>query len=120
RCPLSEGLLEDQKKIAKLGPAPISEEELVWFTHFAGFVPHDVDPRTLPQWPSWMEHRQSLRTQDTVYLHEDSIERVRNFDKPVLLCKGIGSWKFLHDIIDILGEEFPNDETHTLPCRHAP
>ncbi len=118
--PLSAGLLEDQKTIRALGPRDVSETQLVWFTHFAGFVPQDVDPRTLPQWPVWFKHRQSLRTGDVVYRHEDDIRRVRNFTKPVLLFKGEGSSAWLHEIVDILAIEFPRAEVVTLPGGHAP
>lgn len=113
-------LLDEQKQIQELGPGDITEEQLVWFTHFAGFVPQNVDPKTLPQWPIWLKHRQSLRTQDVVFRQEDTIERVRMFKKPVLLFKGEGSSDFLHQIIDILGEEFPNIQVEKLAGGHAP
>lgn len=117
---LSEELLKQQKEIQSLGPRDISEAQLVWFSHFAGFVPEGTDPRKLPQWPLWFQHRQSLRTGDVVFRHQDSIKRVRNFKPPVLLFKGEGSAGFLHQIIDVLGEEFPNAQTETLPGGHAP
>ncbi len=120
RGPLSKEALEEQKHIQSLGSGDVSESQLEWFLHFAGIVPTGVDPRKLPQWPSWMEHRQSLRTQDVPFRHHDSIERVRNFRKPVLLFKGEGSSPFLHQIIDILGEEFPNAQVRMLPGGHAP
>ncbi len=120
RGPLPPDLLDDQRKIQQLDPGDITEAQLEWFTHFAGFVPADVDPRTLPQWPVWLRHRQSLRTGDVVFQHTDDIQRVRVFKKPVLLFKGVGSSKFLHDIIDILGEELPNARIERLPGGHAP
>jgi pimeloyl-ACP methyl ester carboxylesterase len=120
RGPLSEQMLQDQKQIQSLGPDDVSESQLEWFTHFAGFVPLSVDPRTLPTWPVWVKHRRSLRTGDVAFRHEDSIQRVRDFNKPVLLFKGEGSSGFLHEIIDILGEEFPNAQVKTLPGGHAP
>jgi pimeloyl-ACP methyl ester carboxylesterase len=120
RGPLSEEQLEDQKKIQTLGPLDVNEDQLVWFTHFAGFVPQKVDPRTLPQWPVWSKHRQSLRTGDVVYRHVDDIERVRSFKKPTLLFKGEGSSPWLHDIMDILADEFPSAQAETLPGGHAP
>lgn len=120
RRPLTQKLLDDQRQIQKLGPGNITEDQLVWFTHFAGFVPKEVDPRTLPQWSVWMQHRQSLRTQDVTFRHEEDIERVRKFSKPVLLFKGEGSSDFLHQIIDILGKEFSNVQIKKLPGGHAP
>ena len=120
RGPLSPELLEEQKFQKSLATDDVTEEQLVWFCHFAGFVPRNVDPRTLPQWPAWYKHRQSLRNGDGVFLHEDNIDLVRKFDKPVLLVKGEGSSSFLHNIIDILAEEFPNVRVVTFPGGHAP
>jgi pimeloyl-ACP methyl ester carboxylesterase len=120
RGPLSQDLLEEQKVIQTLGPGDISEAQLEWFTHFAGFVPRSVDPRILPQWPVWVRHKQSLRTGDVVYRHEDDIRRVENFIEPTLLFKGEGSSTFLHQIIDVLAVEFPHTRVETLPGGHAP
>ncbi len=120
RGPLSNDLIEDQKKIRTLGPKDVTEDQLSWFCHFAGFVPRSEDPRTLPQWPTWVRHRQSLRHGDAVYRHEDDIKRVRGFTRPVLLFKGDDSSAFLHGIVDILGEEFPNATVKQLPGGHAP
>lgn len=39
RGPLSEERLNEQKQIQALGPGDVTEDQLVWFTHFAGFVP---------------------------------------------------------------------------------
>ena len=118
--PLSEEQEEDRKMEETLGPDDVSEAQLVWFIHFAGFVPQRVDPKTLPQWLVWFKHRQSLRTGDVVYRHEDDIRRVRSFGKPVLLFKGEGSSPWLHRIVDILAEEFPRAQVVTLPGGHAP
>lgn len=118
--PLSADHLKDQEMERMLGPGDISEEQLVWFAHFAGFVPRSVDPRALPQWPVWFKHRNSLRTGDVAYRHTDDIRRVRNFNKPTLLFKGEGSSPWLHQIIDILGVEFPRAKVETLPGGHAP
>ena len=120
RAPLSEQMLRDQEAIAKLAPGPVTDEELAWFTHFAGFVPPDVDPRILPQWNAWSEHKQSLRNGDAAFRHEDDISLVRKFPNPVLLYKGTGSSEFLHGITNILAEEFPNVRTIELPGGHAP
>ncbi len=117
---LSEDLLDEQRTIRSLGPGDVNEAQLEWFTHFAGFVPPTVDPKKLPQWPVWMKHRQSLRTGDVVYRHKDDIRRVRGFKKPVLLFKGEGSSPFLHQVIDILGSEFPQVRVEMLPGGHAP
>lgn len=118
--PLPQAVLDEQKTIAKLGPKDVGEDQLAWFTHFAGFVPKNVDPRTLPQWPAWVKHRQSLRTGDVAFRHEDSAERLRGFARPTLLVKGTGSAPFLHDIINTLAEMLPMNRVVELPGGHAP
>ena len=120
RGPLSDSLEAERQQIAKLAPGPVTDDQLIWFTHFAGFVPNEVDPRTLPMWDSWSEHKQSLRVGDSAFQHRDDISLIRKFPKPVLLVKGTGSSKFLHDIIEILAEEFPNVKLIEFPGGHAP
>ncbi len=120
RGPLPTNLQSDREMIRTLGPYEVSEAQLVWFTHFAGFVPSEVDPRSLPQWPVWFRHRQSLRTGDVVFRHEDDIQKVRDFQKPTLLFKGQGSSSWLHQIVDILAVEFPQVRVESLPGGHAP
>jgi pimeloyl-ACP methyl ester carboxylesterase len=120
RGPLSESLERERLAIASLAPGPVTEEQLIWFTHFAGFVPMDVDPQTLPMWQSWSEHKQSLRNGDAVFWHNDDMDLVRSFPHPVLLIKGSGSSKFLHDIIDILSETFTKAKLVEFPGGHAP
>lgn len=117
---LSQQTLNEQRFFQTLATDDISEEQLVAFAHFVGLVPEDVDPRALPQWPVWFKHRQSLRLGGAEYQHEDSVERVRAFDRPVLLVKGEGSSPYHHEIVDVLAEEFPNARTISFPGGHAP
>jgi hypothetical protein len=113
-------VLDFQEFARTLATEDISEEQLVRFTHLSGLLPEDVDPRTLPQWPEWFKHRHSLRIGDIPFRHEDSMELVRTFDKPVLLVKGEGSTPEMHAIVDALAEEFPNARDGTFPGGHAP
>lgn len=118
--PLSESLLEEEKTMQTLARDGVNEEQLIWFTHFAGFVPEAVDPRTLSQWPTWFTHRNSLHIGDIPFSHEDRLDLVRAFEKPVLLVKGEGSTAPMHEIIDILAAEFPQAKVGTFPGGHAP
>jgi pimeloyl-ACP methyl ester carboxylesterase len=120
RGPLPDDVLAEQEVFRGFGPGPITEEQLEQFTHIAGIVPPGADPRDLPSWPVWLEHRQSLRISDAPYRLEDDIARVRDFDRPVLLFNGEGSPPYYHAIIDILAEEFPDARTEILPAGHAP
>jgi pimeloyl-ACP methyl ester carboxylesterase len=120
RGPLSKQVLGFQEFAQTLATDDISEEQLVRFLHLAGVIPEDVDPRTLPQWPGWFKYRHSQRIGDIPFRHEDKIELVRAFEKPVLLVKGDGSTSVMHDIVDVLAEEFPNARVVTFPGGHAP
>lgn len=98
----------------------VSEDQLATFAHQAAFVPKDVDPPTMPQWPVWVKHRRSLRNGGAEWKHTDSADRLRAFPKPVLLVKGTGSSHFLHQIIAGLAETLPHAEVVELPGGHAP
>jgi pimeloyl-ACP methyl ester carboxylesterase len=117
---LSEDVLAEQDFNRSLAVPDVSEDQLIAFMDYAKLIPPGVDIRTMQQWPVWSQHRQSLRMGDAPFRHEDDIDLVRAFDKPVLLVKGDGSNPGLHAIIDVLGEEFPNARIVTFPCGHAP
>jgi len=104
----------------ELSVEDITEDQLAWFTHFAGFVPPSVEPRSLPQWEVWLQHRQSLRNNIVVFEHKDSLARLQNFHKPVLLLTGEGTSPFLSEIIEVLGELLPDVRTVRFPGGHAP
>jgi pimeloyl-ACP methyl ester carboxylesterase len=116
---LSPAAVEFQETMRSFGPQEISEDQLARFVHFAGFVPPNVLPQSTPQWPTWVQHRQSLRNGDAAFRHQDSIERVRRFRSPVLLFTGVGSPDYFADIVNTLGQEFPNARVHVLPGAHA-
>ena len=117
---LSEQAIEEQKFFHEVANAEdVSDEQLVKFLHIAGILPEDEDPRALSQWPVWYKHRQSLRTGHFEEEHEDDIDLVRTFEKPVLLVKGEGSSPELHRVIDVLAKELPNARVITLPGGHG-
>lgn len=120
RGPLPQQLLDDEVFMQTLAKDHVSEEQLIAFLQFAGLVSNNVNPRTLPQWPVWSQHRQSLRMGGMEFRHDERLDLVRTFEKPVFLVKGEGSNSDLHDIIDILADEFPNARVVTFPGGHAP
>lgn len=119
RGTLGPDLLEFRDDAQRFDPIDVTEDQLVRHVHSAGLVPNGVDPRTLPQWPVWLQHRQSLRIGDLPFRHQDDLSRVKQFDKPVLLLKGVGSTSYDREIIDILGQEFPHARVEELPGAHA-
>ena len=98
----------------------ITEAQLELFALNVGFVPPGQSPRGLPQWPLWMQHRFSLRNSPAVVQHTDNVERLKSFQPPVLLFKGTGSARFLHQIIDALAAELPRVMVVEMPAGHAP
>lgn len=98
----------------------ISEEKLEQFLCAVGFCPPGQSPRSLPQWPLWVQYRQALRNSPAVLAHKDELKRLRAFRRPVLLVKGTGSAKFLHQIIDALSTELPRTQVVEMPAGHAP
>lgn len=108
--PLAESLRED-----------VTEADLEAFVRFASLCPPDMRPQDLPQWPVWVEHRRSLRGQfDAAFSHRDNLDRLREFDLPVLLVKGRGSTPGLHRVIDVLSKNLPNARVLELDGGHAP
>ncbi len=116
---LPHGLIEERNFLRTLSTDQVSEEQLVAFMRIAGFVAEDVDPRSLPQWPVWFQHRQSLQIGSLEFEHQDDLELARQFKKPVLLVKGAGSSPYLHQIIDVLAEQMPQARVVTYPGGHA-
>lgn len=98
----------------------ISEDQLEQFACAVGLCPPGKFPRELPQWQLWMQHRQSLLNTGAPFSHRDNPERLNAFKTPVLLVKGTGSAKFLHQIIDALAMQLPNAQVEEMPAGHAP
>jgi pimeloyl-ACP methyl ester carboxylesterase len=98
----------------------VTEEQLAAVVCQAGLCPPGKSPKELPSWPSWVEHRRSLRTGDAAWAHRDTAARLRAFDRPVLLVKGTGSAHFLHRIEDGLAAALPHAKLIELPGGHAP
>ncbi|CAG0974163.1 2-hydroxy-6-oxo-2,4-heptadienoate hydrolase [Methanosarcinales archaeon] len=98
----------------------VSEEQLEQFACAVGLCPPGKSPREMPQWQLWMQHRQSLLNTSAPFRHIDNPERLHAFKTPVLLVKGIGSAKFLHQIIDELARQLPNAHVEEMPAGHAP
>jgi pimeloyl-ACP methyl ester carboxylesterase len=111
---------DDVRAIYRTIEQDVSEEGLAAFVSKVGLCPPGKSPRELPQWPVLVEHRRSLRTGDAAWVHTDTAERLRAFDRPVLLVKGTGSAHFLHRIIDGLAATLPGAQVTELPGGHAP
>ena len=98
----------------------ISEDMLEGFLCNIGLCPLGQSVRDLPQWPVWVQYRQALRSHPVVISYENDIDRLRQFTQPVLLVKGTGSARFLHEIVDTLADLLPNSQVIEMPGGHAP
>lgn len=98
----------------------VTEQQLAAFAIQAGLCPPDHRPESLPAWPSWVEHRRSLRNGAAVFAHRDQASRLHALDKPVLLVQGTGSTYSLHRVIAALGAALPRARIVELPGGHAP
>src|SRR6266571_4333081 len=98
----------------------VTEDQLATFVRQAGLCPPGQSPPELPAWPSWVEHRRSLRVGVAPWHHGDTAARLRAFHRPVLLVKGTGSSHFLHQIIAGLASALPDSEMVEFPGGHAP
>ncbi len=117
------GLDADAKEVARslwTLHEDISETQLEGFAKTVGLLQPGESGRKLPQWDSWLQHRQSLRNSRAVIVHDDTAARLKAFQPPVLLVKGTGSAPFLHRIIDGLAGNFPHTEVVEYPGGHAP
>jgi pimeloyl-ACP methyl ester carboxylesterase len=98
----------------------ISEFQLEQFLVIAGLAQAGTSLRNLPLWPVWNRHRQSLRNSTAIVRHTDDPARLAAFSKPVLLVKGTGSSKFLHQIVDALASRLPRARSIEMLAGHAP
>ena len=120
----ARGTIDDDNRqvAARLGALgdDVTEDDLEMFATEVGFCPPGKSPRQMAAWPLWARHRQALRSSRHAIDHQDSLDAWRGFSRPVLLVKGKGSARFLHQIVDGLAAELPGARVLTLPGGHAP
>jgi pimeloyl-ACP methyl ester carboxylesterase len=95
----------------------ITEEQLIAFLEDALAV--GTSPKSYPQWDTWFRYRNSLRAPSSWNFMGD-IDLIRSFDKPVLLIKGAGSPKWLHNITDGLAENLLRPTVVDMQGGHIP
>ncbi len=97
----------------------ITEDKLEQFLCTVGLCPPEQSARQLPQWPLCVQYRQSLRSDAAILKHEDDPQRLRAFQKPVLLVQGTGSGSLNHQITGLLAKLLPKAKVIELPGGHA-
>jgi pimeloyl-ACP methyl ester carboxylesterase len=112
--------LADLLELAQTIGDDVTEEDLEAFVRLVALSPPGMAPQELPQWGMWMEHRRSLLSTTAPLDHLDDIDRLRAFDRPVLLVTGTGTSSFLRRIHDRLAAHLPHVSTVEMPAGHAP
>ena len=74
--------------------------------------------RIHPQWHIWAKQKERLRGLSVVADHTDSLERLRSFEKPVLILTGQGTIEFHSRINELLEMEFPNSTLKEIAGGH--
>ena len=97
-----------------------TEDALEYFVHRTALVPPGSNPRDLPQWPVWVQHRQSLRAIPCIAEYQADSGRLSGFTAPTLLVKGAGSDPGLRRVIDELAKRLPGAQVAEWPGGHAP
>lgn len=75
--------------------------------------------RRHPQWPVWAERKDRLRGLSVVASHTDSLARLNNFKRPVLILTGEGTVSFHRRINELLAEEFPVSSIKEIAGGHS-
>ena len=85
----------------------ITENMLESFLRLHGLIKEGQSTDEIPQWGTWVTHRQSLRNNRAILEQRDKLGRLEDFRPAVLLVKGIGSVPYLHQITDVLQIIYP-------------
>ena len=70
-------------------------------------------------WQEWAFRRSALRGLSAVATHTDNIDRLRRFNRPVLIVTGSETVSFHRRIDEILATQFPTAERLELPGGHG-
>jgi pimeloyl-ACP methyl ester carboxylesterase len=108
-----------QEEDLQMSRDDVTEDGLAHFLHRAGLVPPDINPRALPQWPLWVQHRQSLRAVPYIAEYQADRGRLSAYRRPTLLVKGTESTLLDRRIVDELAGQLHHSQVVELPGDHA-
>jgi pimeloyl-ACP methyl ester carboxylesterase len=97
----------------------VTVEDLKQFLVRAGLGKPGDDFESLPAWPLWVRNRQALAVDGIVWDYDDSLDRLRALDVPVLGVKGTNTTEELAAIVDDLIATVPRGRLLELPGDHA-
>lgn len=98
----------------------VTEDDLAMFLAFAGFASSPEAARTMPQWESWVLHRQALSWLGGDFLRSDAtVDDLRKILCPTLAVKGTVTEPWEMRVVDTIGEALPNARVLELAGDHA-
>jgi len=109
----------ENEAVARTLHGNVSEDQLAEFLCTVGLCPPGESPRELPQWPSWIRYRRSLRNSCAVLDHADDPGRLRTLRRPVLLAKGRGR-RAICTVSSICWRLSSLTQVTEMPAGHAP
>jgi pimeloyl-ACP methyl ester carboxylesterase len=97
----------------------ITADDLKLFLVRAGCGQPGDDFESRPEWPSWLRRRQALSANRAVWDYNDSLDRLRRLDVPILTVKSTGATEDLETIVDNIVALAPRARLLVLPGDHA-
>lgn len=98
--------------------ATITEEHLAQFRCILDSC-DTAQIRLHSQWAIWSKQKNRLRGLSLIANHTDTLTRVQDFKKPVLLLTGSGTVFFHRRINELLAKEFPVVSIKEIPGGHS-
>lgn len=81
--------------------------------------PAKVPTASDPEWAQWNARRPALRGLSAIASHRDDVQRLKHFDRPVLVLTGSTTVSFHRRINDLLAALLPQAERGELAGGHA-
>jgi len=90
------------------------------YIHRLGVLPQGMHPTEVRRWPLYCAYMDTLRFRRALYVHADSLTRLRSAGFPVLLMSGTDSPVFYREVASTLASQLPNVRLLVMPGGHAP
>lgn len=113
-----KGAREMQALVSSLRGGPVQEEHVERFRCLLGDCEGGRSPRQLPQWPQWVNYRNSLRGLYTVSDYNDDPARLRRLTIPALIVTGAQTVSFHRAMNEVLLRTLPDAKALELGAGH--
>ena len=114
-----EGMKEMKELSKQFTPQAEITEEMVKRFHCELMNCDTFDIRKHPLWPTWMKQKNRLRGLSAVSNYQFNLEKLHQFQKPVLIITGTQTVAFHKRIDELLAAEFPLAKTATISGGHT-